>query len=98
MTTISRIWSDYSGNLRRRCEFDIISDILIEAREGALKTRIMYKCNLSFRQLETYLNFLLKKGLLNSHSRKVTKAQYFKTTPKGQKFLTAYSRLKDIMS
>ena len=82
----------------KRSDIDIIADILIEAKEDTLKTRIMYKCNLSHRQLVTYLNLLLKIGLLDSHFENRSNKISFRITSKGLKFLSAYSKLKALMS
>ena len=88
----------YYSYLRKRSDIDIIADILIKAKEDTRKTRIMYKCNLSYRQLRIYLNLLLKIGLLDSHSNEKSNKQYFRTTSKGSKFLSTYSKLKALMS
>jgi predicted transcriptional regulator len=39
---------------------DIMENILRVANPGAKKTRIMYRCNLSFKQLNVYLRRFLK--------------------------------------
>jgi len=98
MPSVSRTGLDYSSYLGKRSDIDIIADILIKAKEDTIKTRIMYKCNLSYRQLRIYLNLLLKIGLLDSHSNEKSNKQYFRTTSKGSKFLSAYSKLKALMS
>jgi predicted transcriptional regulator len=82
----------------KRSDIDIIADILIEAKEETLKTHIMYRCNLSHRQLKIYLNFLLKIGLLKSHSNEEDNARSYEITSKGSKFLKTYSKLKVLMS
>jgi predicted transcriptional regulator len=84
--------------LRKRSDIDIIADILIEAKEDTLKTHIMYKCNLSHRQLGIYLNLLLETGLLKSHLNEENNARYYEITSKGLEFLKIYSKLKDLMS
>jgi len=43
---------------------EIIMEILEIARDGARKTTIMYKVNLSFRQLQEYLEGLNEAGFL----------------------------------
>ena len=78
--------------LRKRSDIDIMANILDEARRGARKTRIMYRCNLSHRQLQAYLKLLLGMGLLASQSA------LFKTTVKGRKFVDAYGTLKALMT
>jgi predicted transcriptional regulator len=49
---------------KRRDKLSIISEILEIAKEGTLKTQIMYKANLSFAQLNDYLKFMVKTSLL----------------------------------
>jgi predicted transcriptional regulator len=49
---------------KRRDKLCIIAEILEIAKEGTLKTQIMYKANLSFAQLNDYLKFMLKIKLL----------------------------------
>lgn len=81
-----------------RSRWDIMASILRAARHADSKTHIMYKANLSYRQLEKYLEFLLDRGLLRvlevSHSKVVN---LYLTTDKGVCFLKAYRRLKDIV-
>ena len=97
MPSEARTGLDYSY-LGKRSDIDIIADILIKAKEDTIKTRIMYKCNLSYRQLKIYLNLLQKIGLLDSHLNEKGNTQSFRITSKGSKFLGAYSKLKALMS
>ena len=87
-----QIESGYSRRLRKRSDIDIMANILSEAHRGARKTRVMYRCNLSHRQLQAYLKLLLDMGLLASRS------DLFKATEKGQKFVEAYRNLKALMT
>jgi len=83
---------------RKRSDVDIIASILGEAREGAKKTRIMYRCNLSHRQLQVYLKFLLDMNLLMSISEEgESKTNFYQATTKGRRFLDAYYKLKELM-
>ena len=84
--------------LARRNDIDIIANILTEAKEDTLKTHIMYRCNLSYRQLEIYLSLLLEMELLERQSNEESSKQYFKITSKGSKFINAYKNLKALMS
>jgi len=82
-----------------RTQIDIMASILNEAVEGARKTRIMYGCNLSYRQLQSYLKLLLGMGLLSAVSeKKNSRTTFFETTAKGQDFLLAYRNLKALMA
>jgi predicted transcriptional regulator len=83
---------------RKRSDVDIIASILEEARKGAKKTRIMYRCNLSHRQLRVYLKLLLDMKLLMSISEeRERKTNFYQATTKGRNFLDAYCKLKELM-
>ena len=84
--------SSSSLKFRKRSDIDIMANILNEARKGVRKTRIMYRCNLSHRQLQVYLKLLWGMGLLAFHS------DLHKTTAKGLKFLDAYRTLKALIT
>jgi predicted transcriptional regulator len=58
----------------------------------------MYGANLSFRQLERYLELLLDRGLLRVSEEPRSKAtKLFATTERGMSFLEAYHTLKEIV-
>lgn len=81
-----------------RGRLDIIADILGASFGGVRKTHLMYRCNLSFKQLKFYLGFLLHKKLLQIVSdNKTSNPGLFKITGKGKKFLEAYKGLKSLM-
>ena len=87
--------------LLHRSRVDIIANILLAANGGAKKTHIMYKCNLSFKQLHAYLKFLVEIGLLslvNEKSETNESFVLFETTKKGQSFLKTYKSLKALLS
>lgn len=65
----------------RRSEFEIVSEILTLAKNGTKKTRILYQTNLSYTQLQNYLNHLLETDMLKIENSKASKT-YF-TTDKG---------------
>ena len=91
--TASESKSSHRGRL------DIIADILSSAVGGVRKTSIMYKCNLSFKQLEAYMGFLLRKDLLRMFTRRESKeSHFFETTKQGLDFLRAYRNLETLMS
>ena len=66
-----------SKSTRRRVRHDIIIETLETARDGELKSRIMGKVNLSFKQLEYYLDQLLSKNFIKKEG------DLYKTTEKG---------------
>lgn len=80
---------------RRRDRLTIMAEILNIAREGTLKTQIMYRANLSFAQLNEYLSLLQDVKLLkvNTEDGRTT----YKTTSKGIKYLENFSKIKDLL-
>jgi len=82
-----------------RDSIDIVADILRASLGGAKKTQLMYHCNLSFRQLESYLNLLLEKDLLRCRTVERSRSSIiFEITEKGQEFLRSYKILKSLIS
>jgi len=87
-------------SLLHRSRIDIIANILQAASEGAKKTHIMYQCNLSFRQLCAYLDFLVDIGFLKSVASKTENqgdSMLFETTSKGKAFIQAYRNLSALL-
>jgi predicted transcriptional regulator len=86
-----------------RCRYQIVSDILqIVANIGNLtvdrrhKTGIGYSANLSHKILVSYLEGLVKQGLLrisqgNGHYG------YYEITPKGTRYLRVFTEIKDVL-
>ena len=79
--------------LGNRTRIEILASILNVADQGTLKTHIMYKANLSHRQLEKYLTFLQNKGLLAQFMDEETGTNMYKVTEKGIEFLKEYTQL-----
>lgn len=85
--------------LSHRGRIDIIANILGEAIDGAKKTQIMYRCNLSFRQLQIYLGFLTESNLLKVvHARGNINTEFFEITGKGKAFLKAYNNIRALLT
>jgi predicted transcriptional regulator len=80
---------------KRRDRLYIIAEILTIARGGRLKTHIMYGANLSFAQLNEYLNFLLKRKLLKVNTD--NKKALYKTTSRGVKYLENYGEISNLL-
>jgi predicted transcriptional regulator len=80
---------------KRRDKLSIIAEILEIAKEGTLKTQIMYKANLSFAQLNDYLKFMLKTSLLNRF--RANGKDVYAATEKGIDFLQRHSELTEML-
>lgn len=87
-----------------RSRIEIMASILNETRlssGGLRKTRLMYRCNLSFRQLKVYLKLLREKGFLSvtgssrvNGNGKMERVEVYHATEEGLSFLRAYNDLR----
>jgi len=80
---------------KRRDKLYIIAEILEIARDGVLKTQIMYRANLSFTQLNDYLKFMLKKELIEKVIS--NEKEFYKATEKGINFLQRYREITELL-
>jgi predicted transcriptional regulator len=74
--------------MKYRSRVDIIAAMLEIAKEGTIKTRIMFGASLSFTQLKEYTTFLIELGLMER-----SEAGLHRTTEKGLKFLHMYREI-----
>jgi predicted transcriptional regulator len=90
--------SAMSSESRRRDRLDIVAEILETAKEGAIKTHIMYKAKLSYQQLSEYIPMLVEKGFLeNLAVKEHSKTQHLlKTTKLGTRFLKSIVLLNSL--
>nr|MDO8097988.1 winged helix-turn-helix domain-containing protein [Candidatus Njordarchaeota archaeon] len=80
---------------KRRDKLYIIAEILEIAKDGVLKTQIMYRANLSFTQLNDYLKFMLNKELLEKVT--LNEKEFYKATEKGINFLQRYREITELL-
>jgi predicted transcriptional regulator len=80
---------------KRRDRLYIIAEILTIAKGGSLKTQIMYRANLSFAQLNEYLNFLTKMDFLKTENE--NRKNTYITTAKGDKYLEKYKDIANLL-
>jgi len=80
---------------KRRDKLYIISEILEIAKEGVLKTQIMYRANLSFTQLNDYLKFMLKINLIEKNVE--NGKEIYRATEKGTDFLQRYREITELL-
>ncbi len=80
---------------KNRSRIEIIGKILSVCVNGLKKTHIMYKVNLSYKQLCEYLEFLEQSALLepkyDDDGQKI-----FRTALKGMEFLEYYGHLNSL--
>jgi predicted transcriptional regulator len=80
---------------KRRDKLYIIAEILEIAKEGTLKTQIMYRANLSFTQLNDYVGFMLKINLIDKALE--NDREIYRTTKKGMDFLQRYREISELL-
>ena len=80
---------------RGRDKLYIISEILEIAKDGVLKTHIMYRANLSFTQLNDYLGFMLEVNFLKKIKKNAK--ELYKSTEKGIVFLNHYQQIQELL-
>ena len=81
---------------RKRNKADIVNDMLRIIRENGdkiKKTHLMYKANLSHKQMESYLSELVKNNLIEKNTSE--KKHFIKVTKKGDDFLVKYAQIKE---
>ena len=72
---------------------EIIYSILEASMKGALKTHVMFKCNLNSKQLQLYLQFLVDKSLLERYRLPQSMKIQYKTSELGRRYTQAYETL-----
>jgi len=72
-----------------------MAEILEVAIDGALKTQLMYRANLSFAQLNEYIKILMDLGLLSTDN--ASQRTMYRTTSKGMRYLQSYREIKDLL-
>jgi len=90
--------SEGNSSNTHRGRLDIMADILEASFFETKKTYLMYRCNMSFKQLKYYLDFLLRTGFLHTVVGDAEPTSgLFKITDKGKEFLRAYKGLKALV-
>jgi predicted transcriptional regulator len=82
-------------NPKRRDKLYIMAEILETAKDSVLKTQIMYRDNLSFTQLNDYLRFMLKIGLIDKVP--IDGREVYKASDKGLDFLERYRQITELL-
>ena len=81
--------------MKNRSRLEIIAMILETIGDsGAIQAKIMYKVYLSFLQMKEYLSQIMEHGLIVYDDR----AQIYKITDKGRRFLALYRQMTESIS
>ena len=82
----------------RRSRTEVIIDILLEALDGANKTRIMYRANLNFLRFNKYFGELVGQGLVELVNNPDESGLVYRTTDKGRALLETLKKAKRFIS
>ncbi len=77
---------------KRRSNIEIIADMLRVGENGAGKTEIMYTANMSYSQIQKYLDYLVNQGFIDKIDMDNTMGAY-RVTESGLKLLKAIDSL-----
>jgi len=80
----------------RRSSLEIVMDILKTCTSGASISQILRESNLNYRQVQKYVNFMIKRKLIKEIS--VNRKKRYYMTKYGAKVLKAYNSLNDIIN
>ena len=81
---------------RRRSNIEIIADMLRVGESGAGKTEIMYSANMSYSQIQKYLDYLVNQGFVNKVDMDNTMVAY-QVTDSGLRLLKAIDTLMEML-
>ena len=81
---------------RRRSDIEIIADMLRVGENGAGKTEIMYSANMSYRQIQKYLGFLMSHGFIDRMKMGNPSVTY-QVTDSGLKLMQLISNIKEML-
>ena len=81
---------------QRRSDIEIIADMLKVGENGAGKTEIMYSANMSYRQIQKYLGYLVGQGFIDKMKMGNPSVTY-QMTDSGLKLLQLISSIKEML-
>ncbi|HUU08397.1 MAG TPA: winged helix-turn-helix domain-containing protein [Dehalococcoidales bacterium] len=81
---------------RRRSDIEIIAEMLKVGENGAGKTKIMYSVNMSYRQIQKYLGYLMAQGFIDQ-MKMGNPAVTYQVTDNGLKLLELLNRIEEML-
>lgn len=81
---------------QRRSNIEIIADMLRVGENGAGKTEIMYTANMSYSQIQKYLDYLVNQGFINKVNMDNTMIAY-QVTDSGLQLLKTIDTLMEML-
>jgi predicted transcriptional regulator len=84
--------------MKNRSRMEILYDIISSSKSPARKTNLMYKSNLSFKQLELYLGFLVEQGLIEVRPEEGGSGRMYGATSRGFQFTKLFEDLQSYLT
>lgn len=84
--------------MKKRCEHEIMRDILQEASQANVKTRLLHKTNLNFKSFSGNLKILLLNNLLEKTEDQTENKEVYKTTDNGKEFLKLFAIIEEMVN
>ena len=81
---------------RRRSNIEIIADMLRVGENGAGKTEIMYSANMSYSQIQKYLDYLMGQGFIDK-LQMGGQGVFYQVTDSGLKLLRVIDSLIEML-
>ena len=83
----------------RRSPMEMVCDILDVVSQGPTKpTHILYKANMSWKVLTSYLTYLTSSGMVEKEDEEGGKRSTYRLTLKGRQILRLYQGLKESLN
>jgi predicted transcriptional regulator len=83
----------------RRSPMEMVCDILAVVSEGPTKpTHILYKANMSWKVLTSYLSYLTGSGMVEKEDEEGGKRSTYRLTIKGRQILGLYRGLRESLN
>ena len=95
-TSVSSVAGQHPAVGQRRSNIEIIADMLRVGENGAGKTEIMYSANMSYSQIQKYLDYLVNQGFVNKVNIDNTMVAY-QVTESGFKLLKTIDALMQML-
>ena len=90
--------ADFAGQVRRS-PMEMVCDILAVVSEGPTKpTHILYKANMSWKVLSSYLDFLTARGMVEKEDQEGGKRSLYRLSQKGRQILRLYEGLRESLN
>ena len=80
----------------RRSNIEIIAEMLKVGENGAGKTKIMYNANMSYKQIQKYLGFLMNEGFIDKVEVGNPSVTY-KVTDRGLDLLNSINNIMEML-